>query len=124
VSLHVSIAPETPAVDADPARLGSVVGNLVSNALRHTPRGGTVVVAARRAAAGVELTVSDDGEGIAPDLVPRVFDRFVKGPGSTGSGLGLAIVRDVVEAHGGAVAVESRAGQGTTFRITLPAASA
>jgi signal transduction histidine kinase len=68
--------------------------------------------------------VRDDGEGIPADLLPRVFDRFVKGPGSTGSGLGLAIVRDVVEAHGGSVAATSSVGEGTAISVTLPAATA
>jgi two-component system sensor histidine kinase BaeS len=103
------------------------VANLVSNALRHTPAGGTVRVAAHRNAPAtdtIELTVADDGEGIPADLLPRVFDRFVKGRSSNGSGLGLAIVRDVVEAHGGSVSVESAAGEGTTVHITMPVVAA
>jgi signal transduction histidine kinase len=75
-----------------------------------------------RAAAGLRLAVRDDGEGIPAELLPRVFDRFVKGPGSTGSGLGLAIVRNLVEAHGGSVTVDSTEGQGTAIVMTLPAA--
>ena len=109
-----------PAIEGDPARLSGVVANLVGNALRHTPRGGTVDVRAAAGAGDVVITVSDDGEGIPDDLLPRVFDRFVKGPGSTGSGLGLAIVRDVVEAHGGGVSAQSTPGQGTTIRVVLP----
>jgi two-component system sensor histidine kinase BaeS len=108
-------------VDGDPARLRGVLGNLVSNALRHTPRGGTVRVEASGSPGGARITVSDDGEGIPPDLLPRIFDRFVKGPVSTGSGLGLAIVRDVVEAHGGTVSAESTQGVGTAVHVTLPA---
>jgi len=119
VTLVSDVAADVTVV-GDAVRLSSVVANLVSNALRHTPAGGTVRVAARRAADGVELTVSDDGEGIPADLLPRVFDRFVRGRASTGSGLGLAIVRDVVEAHGGTVSVDSSEGAGTTVRVHLP----
>jgi two-component system sensor histidine kinase BaeS len=97
-----------------------VVANLVSNALRHTPSGGSVSVSTRRTGDEVVLEVSDDGEGIAPDLLPRVFDRFVRGPGSDGTGLGLAIARDVVTAHRGTIAVKSAQGAGTRFTVTLP----
>jgi len=127
VRLVEQVDPDVPAVEADPARLSSVVANLVSNALRHTPAGGTVRVTAHRGGqtgVSVELAVADDGEGIPPDLLPRVFDRFVKGRSSNGSGLGLAIVRDVVEAHGGSVSVESAAGEGTTVHVTLPVVAA
>jgi two-component system sensor histidine kinase ResE len=68
----------------------------------------------------VRITVRDDGEGIPPELLPRVFERFVKGASSTGSGLGLAIVRDLVEAHGGTVAAESTVGVGTSIQVSLP----
>ncbi len=69
---------------------------------------------------GVDLQVSDTGSGIAPELLPRVFDRFAKGPGSDGSGLGLAIVRDIVEAHGGRVEATSEPGRGAVVRVSLP----
>jgi two-component system, OmpR family, sensor histidine kinase BaeS len=122
VALVEDAAADTPSVEGDSARLSGVVANLVSNALRHTARGGTVRIAARAGeAGGVEVTVADDGEGIPPDLLPRVFERFVKGKDSPGTGLGLAIVRDVVEAHGGAVAVDSAVGAGTAVQVTLPA---
>jgi two-component system sensor histidine kinase ResE len=68
----------------------------------------------------VRITVRDDGEGIPPELLPRVFERFIKGASSTGSGLGLAIVRDLVEAHGGTVAAESTVGVGTSIQVSLP----
>jgi signal transduction histidine kinase len=119
VALQVDVAADVPAVEGDSARLSGVVANLVSNALRHTPAGGTVRVSARRVDGGVEIDVADDGEGIPGELLPRVFDRFVKGAASNGSGLGLAIVRDVVEAHGGTVSVESEPGRGTVVRVTL-----
>src|SRR4029077_1391665 len=99
------------------------LGNLLTNALSHTPRGGSVRLQAFSSGGSVTLTVRDDGEGIASDLLPRVFDRFKRGASSNGSGLGLAIVRDVVEAHGGSVAAESVVGQGTAIHVTLPAAA-
>jgi signal transduction histidine kinase len=68
----------------------------------------------------VEIAVSDDGAGIPPELLPKVFGRFVRGPGSQGSGLGLAIARDLVVAHGGSISVDSQPGLGTTVRFTLP----
>jgi signal transduction histidine kinase len=123
VRLVEEVAADLPAVEGDAARLSRVVGNLVSNALRHTPPGGTVRIIGTAAPQGVRLTVRDDGEGMAADLQPRVFDRFVKGPSSSGSGLGLGIVRDVVEAHGGTVAIESTLGEGTAVHLTLPAAA-
>ena len=121
VRLLAEINKATPAVEGDPVRLRSVLDNLVNNALRHTPRGGTIrITSDSRADGAARLSIHDDGEGIPPDLLPRVFDRFVKGSSSSGSGLGLAIVRDVVAAHGGSVNVRSDPGEGTTFDITLP----
>jgi signal transduction histidine kinase len=122
VALGEDVSADTPAVEGDSARLSRVVANLVSNALRHTPAGGSIRVTGRRGGdGGAEITVADDGEGIPADLLPRVFDRFVKGRSSTGSGLGLAIVREVVEAHGGAVTIDSVLGEGTTVLVRLPA---
>jgi two-component system sensor histidine kinase BaeS len=120
VRLDCSLAPDLPVLSADSAQLRRVLGNLIANALAHTAKGGTVGVEASPAAGGVRITVRDDGEGIPPELLPRVFERFVKGASSTGSGLGLAIVRDLVEAHGGAVAAESTLGQGTAIQVSLP----
>ena len=117
--------PADPVVlDADPARLRRVLGNLVANAVAHTHQGGTVTVEVSRSAAEVRIAVRDDGDGIPGELLPRIFDRFVKGPESAGSGLGLAIVRDLVEAHGGLVAAESTAGRGTEIQVTLPVTAA
>ena len=121
VSLQSRLAADLPAVNADPAQLRRVLGNLIANALAHTPPGGMVRVEASGTPDAATLTVRDDGTGIPADLLPRVFDRFAKGPGSTGSGLGLAIVRDLVEAHGGTVVAESTEGLGTAIRVTLPA---
>ncbi len=124
VRLAARIPEEPLVIDADPVRLRRVLGNLIANALAHSRREGNVTVVLEASAANVRLSVSDDGDGIPADILPRVFDRFVKGPGSTGSGLGLAIVRDLVEAHGGSVTVASQPGRGATFRITLPASPA
>lgn len=124
VSLTEAVDANLPPIDADPGRIRGVLGNLVTNALNHTRKGGHIRVEGSVAGDSVRLTVRDDGEGIPADLLPRVFDRFVKAPGSTGSGLGLAIVRDVVEAHGGSVAATSRVGEGTAISLTLPATTA
>jgi two-component system, OmpR family, sensor histidine kinase BaeS len=124
VALAVEAGPDVPTADLDPARMRSVIGNLVSNALRHTPPGGAVKVGVRPSGGGVEMTVADTGEGIPGELLPHVFERFVRAPGSRGSGLGLAIARDVVAAHGGTIDIESRQGSGTTVRVYLPAARA
>jgi two-component system sensor histidine kinase BaeS len=113
-----------PAMDADPGRIRGVLGNLVGNALAHARAGGTISVEGVADDGWVVLTVRDDGTGIPPELLPRVFDRFVKGEASTGSGLGLAIVRDVVEAHGGSVAATSTEADGTAITLKLPAATA
>ena len=123
VRQRVELAADLPTVEVDPGRLRSVIGNLLANAIHHTPAGGSVTVEAARAADGVEITVRDTGEGIPEDLAPRVFDRFVRGPTSSGSGLGLAITKDLVEAHGGTVTLESAPGAGTTVRIRLPSAT-
>ena len=129
VTLHALLPDplELPALDVDPVRIRQVLANLVSNALAHTPAGGGVVVSALRSDVGgdppgwVELTVADSGEGMAPELLPRAFERFVKGEGSRGSGLGLAIARDLVVAHGGTITAESEGrGLGTRVRIRLP----
>src|SRR5438094_1332974 len=103
VSLTTEIADKLPSREVDPSRMRQVVGNLLSNAIRHTPSGGTVKVAVD--ASG--FTVADTGEGIPPDLLPHVFERFVKGPTSAGSGLGLAIANDIVSAHGGKLEIAS-----------------
>jgi two-component system sensor histidine kinase BaeS len=123
VQLTEAVAPNLPPLDADPARIRGVLGNLVSNALAHSARGGSIRVEGTASGGRIRLTVRDDGAGIPADLLPRVFDRFVKGPDSTGSGLGLAIVRDVVEAHGGSVEATSAPGAGTAISLVLPIAT-
>ncbi len=106
----------------DPVRVREVLGNLVVNALRHTPAGGTVRLSVRADGPWAEITVADTGEGIAPADLDRVFDRFQRRVDGGGSGLGLTIARDLVAAHGGTIRVESDGvpGRGTTVRVRLP----
>jgi two-component system OmpR family sensor kinase/two-component system sensor histidine kinase BaeS len=120
VTLDWRAAPGLPELDVDPVRIGEVLANLLSNAVRHTPRGGSVAVTVEPAAAGVSLAVSDTGPGIDAWDLPHVFDRFVKSANSGGAGLGLAIARSLVEAHGGQITAERRLGGGTTMRVVLP----
>jgi two-component system, OmpR family, sensor histidine kinase BaeS len=120
VRLVDDVTGDLPILDLDPVRIREVLSNLVANALRHTPAGGSVTLGGSASADEVVLTVADTGPGIDPDLRPYVFDRFVKGEGSRGSGLGLAIARGLVEAHGGTISVDSPDGGGTTFRVSLP----
>ena len=117
ISLTTDVADNLPTIEVDPARIRQVIGNLLSNAVRHTPSGGSVKVAVGSASDQVTVTVTDTGEGIPHDLLPHVFERFVKGPNSKGSGLGLAIARDIIQAHGGSVELENRPGGGTILTI-------
>lgn len=118
--------PETPIrVRHDPLRVGQVVTNLVGNAIKFTPAGGTVTVTVRGQRDGARIVVQDTGVGIDSTELPHVFERFYRGSRANearagGSGLGLAIVRSIVDMHGGSVAVESRVGTGTTFTVNLP----
>ena len=109
-------------LDVDPVRVREIVGNLVTNALRHTPPGGSIELSARVDGPWIEISVSDTGEGIDPADLGRVFDRFERRADSGGSGLGLAIARDLVAAHGGTIGAESDGipGHGTTFQVRLP----
>jgi PAS domain S-box-containing protein len=113
-------------VSGDPERLQQVVWNLLSNAVKFTPKGGRVQVGLERVNSHVEIVVSDTGRGIAPDVLPHVFERFLQADSSTtrahgGLGLGLAIVRHLAELHGGTVRAESEGeGQGATFTVDLP----
>jgi two-component system, OmpR family, sensor histidine kinase BaeS len=111
-----------PVVEADAERLRQVLNNLISNALRYTPRGGSVRVRSYEVdAERAGMAVDDTGAGISPDDLPHIFDRFYKSKDSRGSGLGLAIAKSLVEAHGGEIsAVSSEAGGGTSMRIVLP----
>jgi signal transduction histidine kinase len=109
----------------DTPLIGRVLNNLLANAIRHTPSGGRIEIAARRTRAGAEVTVTDDGEGIRLEDLPHVFDRFYRADRSRsrltgGAGLGLAIARGIIQAHGGEIGVESTLGNGSRFHFTLP----
>ena len=120
IDLTVKVADDIPTLDIDPARIREVVTNLVTNALRHTPKHGKVDLSARLADDQVEVTVHDTGSGIPPEQLDRIFDRFYRSPDSPGSGLGLPIAKSLVEAHGGSVTATSEPGDGTRVRFTLP----
>jgi two-component system sensor histidine kinase BaeS len=125
IALEVQAEPNLPELDIDPDRMAQVLGNLVNNALRYTPEGGQITLAARSRNGAVTLRVQDTGQGISPDALPHIFDRFYRGDTARQqqegeSGLGLAIARSIVEAHGGTIAAESELGRGTVFAIELP----
>lgn len=114
-------APST--IEADPVRLGEVLANLMTNALRHTPSGGTVTIRVAPGvvgATGVTFAVEDTGPGIDPELLPHVFDRFTTSAGTDGTGLGLAIARRLVEAHGGAIDARRGDRGGTAIVFGVP----
>jgi signal transduction histidine kinase len=121
VALRWHAAGGVPDLDADPLRIGQVLANLLSNAVRHTPPGGSVTLSVEPAGAAVAFAVADTGPGIDVRELPHVFDRFVKSAGSGGAGLGLAIAKSLVEAHGGSIGADSTPGHGTTMRFLLPA---
>jgi len=144
VALQADLLERLPPVDVDPQRIEQVLGNLLNNALIHTPAGGEIVVTARLKGSKVEVSVRDTGEGISPEHLPHVFERFYRADrarsrATGGTGLGLAIVKQLVEAHGGRIEVESpslrpgsvqatklragQVGQGTVFTFSLPVAA-
>ncbi len=119
--------PDVPAV-GDPARLDQVATNLVANAVKYSPSGSAVDVEVWIRTGEAGMTVLDHGPGIDAGLLPKVFDRFVRGDPARssegGSGLGLSICREIVEAHGGRIWVDARAGEGSRFSFALPAGGA
>ena len=126
VILAVRIDPTTGHVDGDPLRLHQIVTNLVSNGIKFTPRGGRVEVTLARDGATIRLTVTDTGQGIGPELLPHVFERFRQDEaarhGAVGLGLGLGIVKHLVELHQGSVVAQSHGvGRGAAFTVVLPA---
>ena len=122
VELSVDVPVDLPRVQADAARVNHVLLNLLNNALRYTSAGGHIWVGAAPQDGLVEFRVQDTGQGIPKIYQPRIFERFFRAPGqsSGGVGLGLAIAKEIVQAHGGTIRVESREGAGTTFFFTLP----
>lgn len=121
VSLEGRVSEPLPPIWVDRLRIAEVLSNLVSNALRHTPRGGSIVVGASVVDDAIAFTVSDTGRGIPAEELDHVFDRFAKAADSRGAGLGLAIAKSLVVAHRGEIAVTSPRGKGTTVRFSLPA---
>ena len=127
IRISTEIAEGLPTVSVDRLRIRQVLGNLLDNAIRHTPAGGVVTVAAGHHDGGVRVEVADTGSGIPDDALPHVFDRLYRADPSRdratgGSGLGLTIARQLVEAHGGTIWAESEPGQGSRFGFDLPAA--
>jgi len=128
VSLAVEAPGNLPPVEADADRVAQVLGNLLSNALRHTPPGGSITLCALAESGAVRVGVRDTGPGIAPEDLPHIFDRFYRGDASRqretgGSGLGLGIARSLVEAQGGRIWAENAAGGGAALWFTLPLAT-
>jgi signal transduction histidine kinase len=119
VTLTLEASDPAP-LDADPVRLAEVLQNLLSNAIRHTPPGGRVLVRVSATKAGVRTQVRDTGPGIDAELLPHVFDRFVRSADTGGTGLGLAIAKRLVEAHGGTIEATQPAGGGTSIGFTIP----
>jgi signal transduction histidine kinase len=122
ITLNVELRGNLPDVWVDRARIGHVFGNLLSNALRYTPPGGRIVLAAKAEEEMVSFSIADSGVGIPGSYLPRVFEPFFRVPdrdSGTGAGLGLAIAKEIVEAHGGMMAVESEEGKGATFIFKL-----
>jgi signal transduction histidine kinase len=118
--IAVEVPADLPSIEADPVRIRQVLLNLLANALRHTPENGVISIVAQAQPQRVLIRVRDSGSGIAPEDLPRIFERFQKGSDSRGTGLGLPIARKLVQAHGGDVAIESAPGQGTEVTVWLP----
>ncbi len=129
VSLRTEVTPGLPMADVDVQRIGQVLRNLLTNALSHTAGGGTITVSATHEGSAIRLSVTDTGEGIAPEDLPYIFERYYRadrsrGRTTGGSGLGLTIAKRFVEAHGGTIGVESKPGEGSRFSFTVPVAQA
>ncbi|MDB4874309.1 MAG: Phosphate regulon sensor protein PhoR [Gemmatimonadetes bacterium] len=126
IALVADVAPDLPAILADRGRIVRASSNLIGNAIKFTSRGGCVCVTAARLEHAVCITVADTGPGIAPLDLEHVFDAFwrTESPAYSGAGLGLAIAKAIVEAHGGAISVESGVGVGSRFSFTIPLAAA
>ena len=123
ITVHLKVAPEVPRVLIDPTRFQLVFDNLLNNALKYTPAGGEVTIAARPEDGMVAFAVEDNGIGIAPEYLPRIFEKFFRVPGQDhiGSGLGLTIAKEIVEAHHGTITVASQPGQGTKVNFSVQA---
>jgi two-component system, OmpR family, sensor histidine kinase KdpD len=122
IALETDLAADVPSITGDTTKLGWALSNLIGNALRYTPRGGAIRIALATAGECVRLSVQDSGPGIRPEQRERIFERFAQGEDGGAAGLGLSIVRDVVQAHGGRIYLESEVGHGSRFTIELPRA--
>jgi signal transduction histidine kinase len=127
IGVKIALEGETARIDGDPDRLAQVLVNLIDNALRHTPAGGSVTIAVERLDGAAVLTVKDTGVGIPYNDLPHVFERFYvvdrsRARDTAGTGLGLSIVKQIVEAHGGTITADSEFGLGATFRCVFPTA--
>jgi signal transduction histidine kinase len=121
VRLEVDVPADLAPIEIDPVRIREVIGNLLSNALRHTPPHGSVGVRLTATSNGaMSVEVRDTGSGMTPEEIARAFDRFYKGSDSRGTGLGLTIARSLVAAHGGDIHASSEHGHGTRITVTLP----
>lgn len=125
IDFDVVKAGKLPDIEADEARINQVLHNLLSNALRHTPEGGTITLTLSEYGDGVQIAVTDTGEGIPPEHLPHIFERFYRGDAGRsrdmgGTGLGLAVAKAIVEAHGGEIFAESEIGKGTSVKVRLP----
>ena len=117
--------PETPNLELDRTLIEQVLGNLLANAIHYTPRDGKVTVSTRIESSTLKITVVDNGEGISPEVLPYLFERFYRADPSRsrrsgGAGLGLTIAKQLVEAHGGGIGAESEPGRGSKVSFTLP----
>jgi signal transduction histidine kinase len=127
-SLTEQVEPDLPPIDVEPDRIRQILVNLLTNAHEYTPEGASIGVAARAVGAEVEISVSDNGPGIPPDQLERIFERFTRGDAGLtqrvgGTGLGLAISKSLVELHGGSIRAESTVGEGSIFHVRLPVAA-
>jgi two-component system, OmpR family, sensor histidine kinase BaeS len=123
IKIKIEAEPNLRVIELDPERMEQVLGNLVSNALRFTSKGGEIFLTAKQIEENLTLSVQDNGSGIPPEILPHIFERSFRGDSSRSgdeSGLGLAIARSIVELHGGSIQVESRPGEGSRFIITIP----
>jgi len=128
-TLSEDVPPGLPPIDVEPDRIRQILVNLLTNAHEYSPEGASIRVSALALGAEVEIDVTDDGPGIPPEQLERIFDRFTRGDAGLtqrvgGTGLGLAISKSLAEAHGGSISAESTVGQGSIFRLRLPIASA
>ncbi|MGD0877901.1 MAG: ATP-binding protein [Anaerolineales bacterium] len=124
VTLEVQAQPDLPVIRLDQDRMAQVFGNLIGNSLRYTPQGGRILLTAGQEKDMLIFHVQDNGQGISPEVLPYIFDRFYRADSARSqggeSGLGLAIARSVVEAHGGSISAESAVGQGTKIKMVFP----